>query len=197
MDLVKNFELDVNYKEDKNGLIISQIQNDKEIILKKPYNISDSARKINKETKDHPMGFSGISYAKKKNLVKYTNPPEIIPVGCWCDICKKYGPKGHDSGCTFPNFSSLKLTLSGYIKCLFSEDKSYQSKLLELEDSYKKNITFKFLNEVLQKLDENFKLDHNDESKTINDINDLVDVQIILDTKRLAMVLEYVDRHCK
>lgn len=193
MELVKNFELDVNYKEDKNGIIISQIQNGKEVVLKKPHDISDSARKINRETKDHPVGFSGISYAKKKNLVKFTNPPEIIPIGCWCDICKKCGPKGHDVGCTFPNFSSLKLTLSGYVKCLFSDDKSYQLKLLELNDSSKKKITFKFLNEVLQKLDENFKLNHNDESKTIDDINDLVDVQIILDTKRLSTVLGYVD----
>lgn len=193
MDLVKNFELDVEYKENKNGLIVSQLQNGKEIILKKPYDISDSARKINKETKDHPVGFSGISYAKKKNLVKYTCPPDIIPVGCWCDICKKCGPKGHDVGCTFPNFSSLKLTLLGYIKCLFSDDKSYQSKLLEISDSSKKRITFKFLNEVLEKLNENFKLDQNDETHTIDDVNDLVDVQIILDVKRLSMVLENVD----
>lgn len=193
MDLVKNFELDVEYKENKNGLIVSQLQNGKEIILKKPYDISDSARKINKETKDHPVGFSGISYAKKKNLVKYTCPPDIIPIGCWCDICKKCGPKGHDVGCTFPNFSSLKLTLLGYIKCLFSDDKSYQSKLLEISDSSKKRITFKFLNEVLEKLNENFKLDQNDETHTIDDVNDLVDVQIILDVKRLSMVLENVD----
>jgi hypothetical protein len=191
MELVKNFVLDVDYKEDLNGLYITQKQNGKDIILKQPYNISDSARKVNKGISHIASGFTRIEYAKKKNLVKFINPPESIPIGCWCIHCENKGPNGHSTKCSLPNFSSLKLTLRGFVECLFSSDKIYQSRMLEITDNTKMNIVFLFLNSVLSIIQFNLKLVQI--SKLIDNIEDLIDAQTIIDMKKLAMLVSSFD----
>ncbi len=193
MELVKNFKLDVDYRDNAKGMFVTQIQNNKEVILKQPYNISDSARKVNKEIQHFANGFSRIEYAKKKNLVKYTNPPENIPIGCWCIHCEKIGPHGHSMKCALPNYSSLKLTLKGFIECLFSPDKTYQSKMLYINDYDKKNIIYNFMNEVLNHLDTNLKLNTNDKIKIVEDPEDMIDLHTIIDTKKLAAAVESIE----
>ena len=128
-DLAKQFKLDVDSYTDKNGLFV--VQDGK--ILRKPFDISLSTRKINEQIGTFPVGFSKIFYAEGASSVAYTNPSEPIPSGCWCtvDLCSGIGPNGHSHICSYPNQLSLNLTLKGFVECIYSTDKTYRSRLRE------------------------------------------------------------------
>jgi hypothetical protein len=125
--LAKDFRLDVESYIDKNGLFV--VQDGK--ILRKPYDVSLSTRKINEQIKAFPSGFSKIFYADGASSVAYTNPAEPIPSGCWCtiDLCGGIGPEGHSNTCSYPNHLSLNLTLKGFVECVYSTDKTYRFRL--------------------------------------------------------------------
>ena len=85
-----------------------------------------------------PIRFTKVIYAENKSVVIYNKPPESIPIGCWCKNpkCKKIGPFGHKLECSLPNLQSLKLTLGGFIKCLYSPDKKYRTKLRDIKNEH-------------------------------------------------------------
>jgi hypothetical protein len=128
-DLARQFQLDVEHYTNDKGLFV--VQGEK--IIRKPYDVSFSTRKINEQITSFPIGFSKIFYAEGASSVAYTNPPESIPSGCWCtiDICGGVGPNGHSHICSYPNKLSLNLTLQGFIECIYSTDKKYRSRLRE------------------------------------------------------------------
>ncbi len=127
--LSKQFKLDIESYTNKDGLFI--VQDGK--ILRKPFDISLSTRKINEQISAFPSGFSKIFYAEGASSVAYTNPAEPIPSGCWCtvDLCGGIGPNGHSNTCSYPNHLSLNLTLKGFVECIYSTDKIYRSRLRE------------------------------------------------------------------
>jgi hypothetical protein len=147
-ELAKQFELDIESYTDKNGLFV--VQGDK--IIKRPYDISYSTRKINESITAFPSGFSKIFYAEGSSSVTYTNPQEPIPSGCWCtiDLCDNIGPEGHSHVCSYPNQLSLNLTLKGFIECIYSTNKAYRSRLRENDSNDIKNAVDQFIDLVEQ-----------------------------------------------
>jgi len=131
VELVKKFKLDVDFENQDGGLVIKQ--GDK--IVKGPFKLTESTRKIHEKYIYDPIKFTHIDYAQGKSHVIYHKPPEIIPIGCWCVKCKKIGPYGHKLTCTLPNLKSLKLTLGGLIECLYN-DKKYRIKLLKIGNTH-------------------------------------------------------------
>lgn len=151
-DLARQFKLDVESYTDKNGLFV--IQENK--IIRKPYDVSYSTRKINEQITAFPDGFSKIFYAEGAASVVYINPQEPIPSGCWCtvDICGNVGPEGHSHICSYPNKLSLNLTLKGFIDCIYSTDKTYRSKLRDNDSHEIKNAVNQFIS-LVEELSEN------------------------------------------
>lgn len=125
-NLVENFPLDVDTEITDQGLIIKQGDN----IIKSSYDVCSSIRKINKEFTYKPVGFTKITYPENLRIVSYSRPPEIIPTGCWCTQCLKVGPFGHSETCNSPIQSSLRLTLSGFLKCYYPLDSAVVRKRL-------------------------------------------------------------------
>lgn len=147
-NLVENFKLDIEYTNDEKGLYIYQNGN----ILQKPYDVSLSSRKINQEIKYLPIGFSQIFYADNSSSIFYMNPPEAIPIGCWCtvDSCMKVGPSAHSNTCSYPNQLSLKLTLKGFINCIFSKNKTYRNKLIKSDIPEISNLVHFFTSRITE-----------------------------------------------
>lgn len=125
--LARKFKLDVEYYEDKNGLFVTQ--GDK--FVKKPYELTDSTRKINEQISSIPQGFTKTFFADSQAVVVFEKPPQPIPKGCYCtiDACGKIGPMGHSETCSYPNPLSLNLTLQGFIDCVYSNNKIFRKKL--------------------------------------------------------------------
>lgn len=144
--LARNFKLDIETVIQKDGMYI--VQGDK--IIKRPFDVSLSSRKINELEVDHPIGFSDILYAENASSLYYKNPPEQIPDGCWCTIqkCGEMGPFGHNNSCTNPNRLSLCLTLKGFVECIYSSDKSYRNRLINNADTNIKSLVEDYMNEV-------------------------------------------------
>ncbi len=144
--LARDFKLDVESYTDKNGLFV--IQGDK--VLRKPYDVSLSTRKINEQIRAFPSGFSKVFYAVGGTSVSFTNPAEPIPSGCWCtvDICSGIGPEGHSNNCSYPNHLSLNLTLKGFVECVYSTDKIYRSRLRENDSNEIREVVEYFVTTV-------------------------------------------------
>lgn len=120
-ELAENFTLDVKTKvNDVNGLEI--VQGDK--IVKRSFEICSSTRKKNKLQTYIPTGFTKVILPLNNNTVEYSNPPEIIPKGCWCTHCQQIGPYGHSLTCNKPTYKSLNLTLKGFIECFYGNKKT-------------------------------------------------------------------------
>ncbi len=153
IELAKQFKLDVDHENREDGLYV--FQNKK--IIRKPFDISDSTRKINEQINDFPIGFSKAFYADGASSVVYNNPPESIPSGCWCsvDSCGNIGPFGHSLNCSYPNQLSLYLTLKGFVECVYSTDKTYRDNLRENQNLEIREIVNKFIDFVDSKIDEN------------------------------------------
>ncbi len=113
LKLAKEFKLDVSL--DSEGLHL--IQNDK--IIDKSFKIYNSCRYINKTiNNDNITGFVKISYPLNSELMLYTNPPEFIPIGCYCINCLSNGPHTHKNNCNRPKKNSLYLTTDGLFQVL-------------------------------------------------------------------------------
>jgi len=123
-ELATKFELDV--VTDANGAFVTQGNK----VIRKPYDVSSSTRKINEQLSAFPSGFSMVFYATKINSAAFSNPREPIPSGCFCTVCEEFGPNGHLSTCSFPNHLSLNLTLKGFVECVYSPNKTYRNRLL-------------------------------------------------------------------
>lgn len=171
-ELARKFRLDVEYTDDDDGFIITQNGN----IVKKPYFLLQSTRQINKQINSTAKGFTKIVFAENKKTVKFTNPPESIPIGCWCTECIKYGPHAHSTECPSPNLKSLGLTLRGFTDCLFSEDKAVRNRLRENSKTDIKNLATEFVNlaknstdylEIAKQVNLNYKIE-----KYTNFLND-------------------------
>jgi hypothetical protein len=142
--LATNFEIDVQAVNERDGMYIKQGSN----IIKRPYKLSDTSRQVNKKNPDNAEGFTKVEYAAKSDLVKFINPPEQIPEGCWCTVekCGRIGPDGHSKECSFPHKLILNLTLKGFLDCYFSEDKKYSGLLYNAD--YIKDIIDIFSNDI-------------------------------------------------
>ena len=140
-ELAENFELDVYNESREEGSYT--LQNG--VIIKGPYDLSDSKRKLNVRFKYEPSGFTKIILARPGNSVVFSNPPEIIPTGCWCDQCKQIGPNTHESRCSLPSLQNLQLTLRGFYECIFSKDLKYRNRLIKNTDKKLKEIVEEFM----------------------------------------------------
>jgi hypothetical protein len=156
-ELARHFRLDVESYTNKDGLFVVQEQGGVKKILRKPYNVSLSSRKINEQIRDFPIGFSKIFFAEGASSVTYTNPSEPIPSGCWCtvDSCENFGPEGHSHNCSYPNPLSLCLTLKGFVDCIYSVDKTYRSRLRE-NDSTEIKEAVEYFSDLVEELSAEF-----------------------------------------
>lgn len=120
MNFAKAIKLDVEESRTSKGLFIKQTIDGVEHIVKQPYEICSSARKINKELTYEPVGFTKLTYKNDNNSNQdnvYSKPPDIIPTGCWCESCKQAGPFGHLNNCVNPHMVNLCLTDRGLQSC--------------------------------------------------------------------------------
>jgi len=145
-ELSEKFSLDVYSEKRDNG--VSVLQNG--VVMRGPYDLSDSKRKLNNQFKQEPINFTKIIYAITKNYVLFSNPPDIIPIGCWCQDCKNIGPDAHKNKCTLPNLQNLRLTLKGFYECIYSKDRKYRNKLINNSDEKIKDTVNEFMNEILK-----------------------------------------------
>jgi hypothetical protein len=129
-DLSKKFELDVYSENNKMGTVVMQ----GESIVKRPFKVCTSTRKINKEITYRPYGFTKLTLPTNSLDLEYSRPREIIPNGCWCKFCNIIGPEGHTNNCSRPVKQSLNLTLTGMITCLYSTDSKIQKKIKEMSN---------------------------------------------------------------
>jgi hypothetical protein len=65
------------------------------------------------------QGFRRIAYPKNPDTMIYIRPPEMIPIGCYCDSCQNSGPFSHNPKCPRPKKTSLYLTLEGFVDTVF------------------------------------------------------------------------------
>ena len=150
-ELSKNFKLDVQLKNKKDGSYIMQGDN----IVERPWNVCDTATKVNRGRTYKPYGFISIIKSSNENLSEYTNIPPIIPKGAWCTMCGNEGPYVHRYDCPNPSLTSLNLTEDGLIIC-----KDNIKSLYEYKD-----IVLKLLND--EKLDKDeIEILYFDENKT-------------------------------
>jgi len=143
----KSFELDV--KLNPNDTFLQQTQDGVVTAVSKSF---IQMCKPNKNPKPlRPTGFVKIQYSKKKKKISnqaisenfdrttITRPPTgPIPIGAWCSLCNKIGPKFHNEDCSIPSDSSLRVTLYGFITCVVEKnlvvDKDIDTDITELKN---------------------------------------------------------------
>jgi len=110
LDLAKNFKLDVIIK---NNELFNKIPKEGGA---SEYKLIQTPSTILKKGVNHSaVGFYNIKLSKSSTVRLFTNPPEFITTGCYCDVCKEIGPNPHKTDCQKPSIDNLNYTVEGLI----------------------------------------------------------------------------------
>lgn len=120
--------LDVEVSEDK--LYVYQKNNKK--IINKSLGLC-TTRTRNKLITSDGQGYTNVSFAYTNKCMKFTYPPEYIPLGTYCSICKEKGPYAHKKECGLPLKSSLYLTFSGLFR--YCETLEYSKNIKDISNT--------------------------------------------------------------
>lgn len=90
-------------------------------------------------------GFLKVTYPLSPEYMYYSNPPEFIPIGCYCTVCLAIGPYPHSHICNKPKKNSLSFTLDGLSSTIYHKRaiiyKNYQfSALNNFFTSFKQSV---------------------------------------------------------
>lgn len=153
--LVREFGLDVRIDETKTMILQGSH------IVDKPFEIC-STRYKNKKINYDSYGFTKKSFPRSPEIMSYSYPPELIPIGCYCKECNKQGPYLHSEVCPKPKKVSLYLTFDGFVNSIFIKkelvelDEDNSDLFIEFYEKLKKFIKFVESN-VSKKNFENYK----------------------------------------
>jgi hypothetical protein len=111
--LCEEFDIDIKLSSSRTEIL----QNSK--IIDKSFEIC-STRSKNKKLEFDANGFIKASYPLNTDILLHSNPPELIPIGCYCTYCSERGPYAHKSDCSCPKKSKLRFTLDGIILSIVS-----------------------------------------------------------------------------
>jgi hypothetical protein len=136
--LAKEFELDVHLNKERTKVLYSVGEDSSKHIIDQAFEIC-STRSKNKKIEDNnkesfiAKGFSKVTYPKNPEILAYSRPPEMIPIGCYCNSCSNIGPISHSSSCPKPKKISLYLTLQGFLTTIYTGKYSFLDELDESE----------------------------------------------------------------
>jgi hypothetical protein len=140
--LVENFPLDVQINKSKTKIVQktglgsgsgsgSGTAAGNTVVLDRSLPIC-STRSKNKQISSEYRGFVKLSLPQSQDIMLYTNPPDIIPMDCFCNYCgnrglqsgpdcdNKFGPHAHDILCMNPKKTNLHITLDAYMYTIYS-----------------------------------------------------------------------------
>ncbi len=151
--LAEEFNVDVTLNKDRTKVKQGSVVVDKSLPI-------CSTRSKNKQIEtNNSFGFVKLSYPKDQDIMYFTNPPDIIPMDCYCYYCNNKGPYAHDNYCSIPKKSNLNITLRAYISAviygsykikgiisqyadkfydIIYENKEINNKFISQEDMYNK-----------------------------------------------------------
>jgi hypothetical protein len=136
--LVEEFPLDVSLNKERTLVKQGSVVVDKSLPI-------CSKKAKNKVISKFNNGFINISYPENQDIMYFVNPPEIIPLDCYCIFCSKHGPYAHDNFCSNPKKSNLHITFFGFIRKIYT----LRNKKNKNNDSTKHKL---FNNEYISKL---------------------------------------------
>ncbi len=115
-DIAQKFPLDVILKNN----VLYHVETNKEIGFSTKICTTRTKNKILGCHSNIPYGFNSIQLPKSTLLLRYSYPPEFIPIGAYCISCGKLGPEHHTFFCELPTKNSLFFTLEGFIQNIFN-----------------------------------------------------------------------------
>ena len=135
----KNFPLDVYLEKDTdytvslngfNSKVLKQC--DTHEVLTKPTKLSSTRTKNKLSQFNIPKGFTKLIYPDTSYSLKYSNPPEFIPIGAYCIVCNSFGPDTHLPECRNPSKNSLYLTFQGLIDNVYILNTDYSKYIIKI-----------------------------------------------------------------
>ncbi len=111
--LAVEFKMDVELNKERTMIKQNSLIIDKSVKI-------CSTRSKNKQVVPNTNGFVKLSYPDDQESMYYTNPPDIIPIDCYCRYCDKEGPYAHCNYCKKPKKNQLHITIDAFIDSVYS-----------------------------------------------------------------------------